>query len=142
MSLDPEIRKTLSANDLGLTGAHQAGMLVPKDPSIRGFFPPLDPSQLNPRCSIHVLDEQGASWSFVLIHYNNALVGSGTRNEYRLTRMTRFLRQHRAQPGDTLCLRKSAGHLRMRIIRGAASSAFEDGVIRHSGKWHVIRCSI
>jgi hypothetical protein len=70
------------------------------------------------------------------------LVGSGTRNEYRLTRMTRFLRQHHAQPGDTLCLTKLEGHIRTRIIRGAGSVAPEEGVIRHSGEWRAIRCSI
>jgi len=141
MNQESEIQKPLSANDLGLTGAHQAGMLVPKEAGILDFFPALDRSQLNPRCRILVVDEHGVSWSFVFIYYNNALVRSGTRNEYRLTHMTRFLRQQAARPGDTLCLRKSEGHVRARIFRGAEPLAVEDEVIRHSGKWRVVRYS-
>jgi hypothetical protein len=135
------IQKPLSANDLGLTGAHQAGILVPKQPDILGFFPALDRSQLNPRCSIRVVDERGEAWTFVFIFYNNALVANGTRNEYRLTHMTRFLRQQGAQPGDTLCLSKLEGHVRARVIRGSPQPADEDVVIRHSGKWRVVRYS-
>ena len=33
------IEKTLSKNDTGETGGHQAGILVPKEPDILGFFP-------------------------------------------------------------------------------------------------------
>ena len=33
------ISKILSANDIGATGGHQAGILIPKDPRILGFFP-------------------------------------------------------------------------------------------------------
>ena len=36
------ISKELSANDTGATGGHQSGMVIPKDPQILSFFPPLD----------------------------------------------------------------------------------------------------
>ena len=141
MMHEQEIQKPLSANDLGLTGAHQAGILLPKQPDILGFFPALDRSELNPRCSIRIVDERGELWSFMFIFYNNAVVANGTRNEYRLTHMTRFLRQQGAQPGDILCLRKLEGRVRARIVRGSLQPADEELVIRHSGKWRVVRYS-
>jgi hypothetical protein len=136
-----EIRKTLSANDVGRTGAHQVGILVPKERQILDFFPRLDPSLLNPRCAGGVIDDEGASWSLAFVHYNNALVTGGTRNEYRLTRMTRFFRSHSASTGDTLCFWKAGDHIRIRVIKASTLTGPEDSVIRHSGKWHVARCS-
>lgn len=44
MDIISQIRKTLSANDVGATGAHQAGILIPKNPKILAFFPSLDKS--------------------------------------------------------------------------------------------------
>src|SRR5215469_7482404 len=53
MAIVSQIRKTLSANDVGSTGAHQAGILIPKDPKILAFFPTLDASTKNPRISLY-----------------------------------------------------------------------------------------
>ena len=53
------IEKTLSPNDLGLTGAHQAGMLIPKDEIILNYFPRLDKTAENPRVALRFLDEGG-----------------------------------------------------------------------------------
>jgi len=136
-----EIRKLLSANDVGLTGAHQVGILVPKERHILQFFPALDHSLLNPRSTVHVIDEQNVPWLLMFIYYNNALVAGGTRNEYRLTRMTRFFRSHDVAAGDTLCFWKAGDHTRIRVIRASSTKELEDSVIRHSGKWHVARCS-
>ncbi len=103
-----QISKTLSANDLGMTGGHQAGMYVPKDKSVLPFFPALDPVAHNPRMPMVVRDVRtGTTWTFHFIYYNNRQIG-GTRNEYRLTHMTRFLRQSRAVPGDELLLTREA----------------------------------
>jgi hypothetical protein len=103
-----QISKTLSANDLGMTGAHQAGMHVPKDGSVLPFFPPLDQRARNPRMPMVVRDvRSGTTWTFQFIYYNNRQNG-GTRNEYRLTHMTKFLRQSLAVPGDELLLTREA----------------------------------
>lgn len=136
-----QIRKSLSANDLGLTGSHQAGVLVPRVESILSFFPRLDSSMLNPRINLPVIDEMGSEWKFVLIHYNNRLVASGTRNEYRLTHMTGFLRNHGARPGDVLSLERSGGHFQARVEREISlfPERTSDDVLRLSGSWRVVR---
>lgn len=101
------ITKVLTANDTGDTGAHQAGILVPKTPRILMFFPELNPAERNPRRHLVFQDDDGKPWEFAFIYYNNRLFG-GTRDEYRLTRMTRFLRWRNLKPGDTLTLRRLA----------------------------------
>lgn len=93
----------MSANDTGETGAHQAGILVPKDPNILSFFPKLDSKQYNPRVHLRFLDDSGTFWEFAFIYYNNAFF-DGTRNEFRLTRMTKYIRQASLAVGDELIL--------------------------------------
>ena len=95
------VEKKLSLNDLGLTGSHQAGMLIPKRKEILDFFPFLNPEVLNPRCILHFEDNAGAVWRFHYIYYNNRICG-GTRNEYRLTGMTAFLRTAKLAADDTV----------------------------------------
>ena len=87
------ITKELSRNDTGETGGHQAGMLIPRDPEILLFFPKLDPKEYNPRHRLVFRDPLGSKWTFSFIYYNNRFFG-GTRNEYRLTCMTPFIRAH------------------------------------------------
>lgn len=103
MSRPKSIRKIMSPNDVGKTASHQAGMLIPKEREILSFFPTLDAEEYNPRQHIRFRDEAGQFWEFAFIWYNNALGGrGGTRNEYRLTRMTKFLNGLQLEPGDTL----------------------------------------
>lgn len=97
------IEKKLSQNDLGLTGSHQAGMLIPKRKEILGFFPYLNPEEKNPRCVLHFEDDAGTIWRFNYIYYNNKFYG-GTRDEYRLTGMTAFLRTSKLVVEDTVIL--------------------------------------
>jgi len=78
-------------------------MLVPKESSVLAFFPTLNPREKNPRCSLSFRDDWQDRWTFAFIYYNNRFFG-GTRNEYRLTRMTDFLRRRNAKPGDTIIL--------------------------------------
>lgn len=101
------ISKTLSANDTGETGTHQAGMLVPKRPDILSFFPRLDQTERNPRRNLRFRDASGQLWDLVFIYYNNALFG-GTRNEYRLTCMTPYIRRYRLHQGDEIVLTRDA----------------------------------
>ena len=48
------ISKKLSANDIGINGAHQAGILVPKAKDILSFFPDLNAAIKNPRMTLLV----------------------------------------------------------------------------------------
>ena len=64
--------KVLSANDIGATGGHQAGILVPKgDPALLAFFPPMDASLQNPDAWVEVVDGTGRLWKLRYIYYNN-----------------------------------------------------------------------
>ena len=134
------ITKVLSANDAGETGGHQAGMLVPKEGRVLAFFPPLNPRDKNPRCLLHYYDDWQDRWTFAFIYYNNRFFG-GTRNEFRLTRMTSFLRRRNARPGDAIVLsRDDDDTYRIRIERLCASaptSASQGRLILGTG-WKVI----
>lgn len=101
-------RKTLSANDAGETKTHQAGMLIPKaDHEFRAFLGELDPTIKNPRKTISCLNEHGEEVELQFIYYNNKLHDeNGTRNEFRLTCLTGYLRQSGAKSGDELELSK------------------------------------
>ncbi len=98
--------KLLSANDTGETGGHQAGILVPKtDAELLAFFPYLDPAVKNPDAWIWCEDEFGKKWKLRYVYYNNKLhVANGTRNEYRITWMTEYLRLNSAKAGDSFIL--------------------------------------
>jgi hypothetical protein len=132
------ISKLLSANDSGETGAHQAGILVPKDSRVLSFFPPLDKSQLNPRHHLIFYDEEDERWEFAFIYYNDVFFG-GTRNEYRLTRMTPFIKQNGLRAGDELILERLDGGRRLVRYRRARQATRErDGVLRLGSEWKVI----
>ena len=133
------ISKILSANDTGETGSHQAGILVPKKSEILTFFPTLDYSRKNPRHHLVFYDESDARWEFAYIFYNNMLFG-GTRNEYRLTRMTPFLRQNGLNAGDELILEQNAeGRRHVRYKRQGAGRIVADGVLRLGTTWKVLK---
>ena len=103
--IEQKITKTLSKNDTGETGGHQAGLLIPRESRILSFFPVLDSSLYNPRAHLRFEDQAGSRWEFAFIHYNNKLFG-GTRNEYRLTRMTRYIREAGLSVGDEIVLQR------------------------------------
>jgi len=106
MSSDYVISKILSSNDTGETGSHQVGILIPKKPQILDFFPALDPKQKNPRVNLSFLDEHQVEWNFAFIYYNGLFFG-GTRNEYRLTKMTSYIRSCNLKAGDEVILLKN-----------------------------------
>lgn len=94
--------KTLTKNDIGTTGAHQAGIHISKTSPILDLFPQLDSNRKNPKAAIVAYEvDSGEAWTFNFIYYNNVHFG-GTRDEYRLTGMTRFLRKANAQEGDEI----------------------------------------
>lgn len=140
MSCPARITKVLSANDVGETGAHQAGILVPKDKEILSFFPSLNPQEKNPRVTLAFREEDGITrWDFNFIYYNNRFFG-GTRNEYRLTCMTQYLKARNAKVGDHVVLsRCPEGRLTVELKRANAQTLREDDVLVLSGGWKVIK---
>lgn len=135
------VEKVLSANDTGQTGAHQAGLLIPKDVLTLSFFPALDGTIRNPRCVIDVRDAAGEEWTFNFIYYNNKRFG-GTRNEYRLTCMTEFIRRYSLKEGDSVLFRKATAREYEVDYRRKDQpiKQLADGrkVLRLSGNWMVI----
>ena len=98
------IAKILQPNDVGETGAHQVGMHVVKNPAVLSFFPELAAGLENPNVDpFLVVDHRGCEWGFRWIYYNNKLWKEhGTRDEYRVTRMTSFCREYEVKSGDLL----------------------------------------
>lgn len=131
------IAKTLSANDTGETGAHQAGILIPRDERFLSFFPRLEPSLRNPRCHLRFLDDSGTFWTFAFIYYNNKLFG-GTRNEYRLTRMTALIRQAALVPGDELVLSREDSRYFVTYRRAAKAAFVQNSTLKLGTGWRVI----
>ncbi len=110
--------KILSANDTSETKAHMAGILIPKsDRGLMALFPKLDVRQYNPSVYIEITGG-GKLHKLRFVYYNNRLHGKGTRNEYRLTHLTSFLRQSNARQGDAFQLSKDAsGRYQMEVIK-------------------------
>jgi len=138
------ISKQLSMNDSGETGGHQAGMLIPKNGEILGFFPKLDSSQKNPRASMYFTDKYGKIWKMNFIYYNNRFFG-GTRNEYRLTGMTAWFRESNLKAGDEIILTRRNNQLSIDYRRENApvmQESITDGtkktVLLIGGGWKVI----
>jgi len=134
-----QVRKRLSANDVGETGTHQAGILVPKEEKVLSFFPRLDGRQKNPRATLVMRERpSGERWEFNFIYYNNRLFG-GTRNEYRLTCMTEYLRSANAQAGDELVFTKDENHsFEVAVVRLRAAEETQEGVLVLSGGWKIV----
>jgi hypothetical protein len=131
------ISKILSANDTGETGGHQAGILVPKEPKILGFFPALPSDVKNPRIHLDFRDVEGCQWEFAFIYYNNRLLG-GTRNEYRLTRMTPFINSNGLRAGDELILERGDGGARTIRYNRRRAPALAEGVLKLGTAWKVV----
>jgi hypothetical protein len=134
------ITKELSANDTGQTGAHQAGILVPKDARILSFFPALGTGEKNPRHYLVFYDDGEHRWEFAFIYYNNAYF-DGTRNEFRLTRMTPYIRRNGLQPGDTIVLRRDPETGRRYISYTRARSVLRTptGRLKLGSSWKEIK---
>ena len=133
------ISKTLSANDTGQTGGHQAGILIPKDPHLLDFFPSLDPAERNPRAHLMFEADDGKTWELAFIYYNNGFFG-GTRNEYRLTRLTKYIREAGLAPGDEIQLRRTDnGRWRISYTRaGRATESDVRMVLKLGAGWKVV----
>jgi hypothetical protein len=113
--------KTLSANDVGATHAHQAGMHVPKgEYELLKFLPALDPGVKNPEAWLTCIGEDGSAHRFRFVYYNNKLHDErGTRDEYRITWMTAWFRQEGAKEGDVFEIARDPAHSHysVRVVR-------------------------
>lgn len=132
------IAKILSANDTGETGGHQAGILVPRVPDVLAFFPKLDARSYNPRCHLMFLDDGGTFWEFAFIYYNNKFF-DGTRNEYRLTRMTRYIREAGLVVGDEVILSREGERYRVSHRRKQQVERVAGGVLKLGTGWRVVQ---
>ena len=133
-----QIAKTLSANDTGETGGHQAGILVPKERDVLSFFPKLDASQYNPRCHLMFVDDGGTFWEFAFIYYNSRFF-AGTRNEYRLTRMTKYIRQAGLSVGDEVILSQKGDRYQVSHKKKQQVDRAQGGVLKLGTGWRVVQ---
>lgn len=132
------IEKILSRNDTGETGGHQAGILIPKKLEILSFFPELNKNEKNPRFLITFHDNIGEQWAFSFIYYNNKFFG-GTRNEYRLTGMTRYMNAYNLKSEDTLTLSRDRDGIYSVKYKKVGDQAKKDGPLKLSNSWKVVK---
>lgn len=97
------IAKILTPNDIGQTGSHQDGITIPK--KMVSFLPTLNAAEENPSVNLRGIDVHSQlDMDIRYIYYNKKIHGTGTRNEYRLTRLSSFFSRHDAVAGDTLTI--------------------------------------
>jgi hypothetical protein len=97
--------KVLTNNDTGETGGHQAGVTIPKgNKFLIDFFPELDLNEFNPESWIFCTDPDGEIWKMRYVYYNGKTFNpkKSTRNEYRITYMTKFFAKWSASAEDVL----------------------------------------
>ena len=132
-----EIHKVLSENDVGNTGSHQAGILIPKKEEILSFFPKLGVTKKNPRVNLFFEDEFKKKWLFNFIYYNNKFF-YGTRNEYRLTGLTQYIKQNNLNPGDEIHLLLTIDDRRyINYKRAKEKYSYIDGILYIKSGWKV-----
>lgn len=131
------ISKVLSSNDTGETGGHQAGILIPKGSDVLEFFPELNREEKNPRTYLYFIDDVDKRWKFNFIYYNNKFFG-GTRNEYRLTGMTAYIRQNNLKTGDTIILSRNDSDLLTIHCERQNSSVANAPKLVITGTWKVV----
>lgn len=102
-------RKILTKNDTAETGGHQAGITIPKRPDLLDFFPALDLAEFNPEDWIVCIDSEGERWEMRYVYYNGKTFSPrlSTRNEYRITYMTKFFRKWNAQSKDAIVFKET-----------------------------------
>lgn len=97
--------KILTPNDTGETGGHQGGIAVPKQNlELIAFFPQLVTETFNPDRWITCNDPDGNLWEMRFVYYNGKTFSpwKSTRNECRITHMTKFFSKWKARSGDSV----------------------------------------
>ena len=140
MTPTSSVRKALTANDLGLTGTHQAGILIPKVSEVLAFFPRLDEDEYNPDIELSVkTPATNEWWEIRFVYNNNKLHGCGTRNEYRLTRTGRMLIALGAAVGDEVIFsRDRVGDFVVSVEATGQVASVDDKVTMLSNGWSVV----
>ena len=135
-----KVSKILSKNDTGETGGHQAGILVPKKEQLLNFFPRLDGTVKNPRITLNFIDDFNICWQFNYIYYNNKFFG-GTRDEYRLTCMTPYIKKYKLSEGDTVTFSREQDDytISCKVIDCDDTQGQDEHIIKLSDKWRVIK---
>ncbi|SMF52729.1 Restriction endonuclease EcoRII, N-terminal [Alteromonadaceae bacterium Bs31] len=98
-------KKILTKNDVGETGGHQAGITIPKkNTALLEFFPSLDKDSFNPEEWIVCVDPDGNEWDMRYVYYNGKTFTprKSTRNEYRITYMTKFFKRWNVKSEDSV----------------------------------------
>jgi hypothetical protein len=132
------LSKVLSKNDTGETGSHQAGILIPKQEDILCFFPPLTTVEKNPRHKLKFSDGYDNCWEFSFIYYNNKHFG-GTRNEYRLTCMTPFMKANNLKEGDTITLHRKENQYAISFMKKTTDKIDDTGRLVLGTSWKVVK---
>lgn len=134
--MSSRVTKILSANDIGDTGGHQAGITVPKTGPMVVFFPRLNAGEPNPRATLRAIDfHTNELFRLEFIYYNKKLLGQGTRNEYRLTGLSKFLKRHNAVVGDILRIEREEDLFWLsiqRLIKEEYSSILTESPVNES----------
>jgi hypothetical protein len=82
--------------------------LIPKLFVKEGLFEKLTEEELNPRLRLKFKDlTDGSDIYLSYIYYNNKFF-EGTRHEYRLTGLTRWIKNHGLKSGDTIQISRMA----------------------------------
>ena len=108
-------KKVLTKNDTGETGGHQGGITIPKKNSdLLNFFPQLDKKKFNPEEWITCVDPDGNEWDMRYVYYNGKTFTPrlSTRNEYRITYMTKFFKKWNAKSQDFIVFEETKGRNR------------------------------
>lgn len=112
-------KKILTKNDAGETGGHQAGIAIPKkNTALLDFFPSLDIESFNPEEWIVCVDPDGNEWDMRYVYYNGKIFTpkKSTRNEYRITHMTKFFKKWNAKSQDAIVFRGTNRKNRYQIL--------------------------
>jgi len=141
MRIINSIEKTLSNNDTGGTGSHQAGIAIPMKTEILSFFPDLDKKIKNDNIQMNFKDSSGKTWKFKFIYYNNKFHDDGgTRNEYRLTRTTGFIKNYALKEGDIITLSKYKNNqYSIRFTENKSSLGTSENILILGNSWRTVR---
>jgi hypothetical protein len=135
------IEKTLSRNDTGETGSHQAGIAIPKKTEILSFFPDLDKKIKNDNILMNFKDSSGKTWEFKFIYYNNKFHDEGgTRNEYRLTGTTGFIKNYALKEGNIITLSKYKNdQYSIGVTENKSSPETPEDILILGNSWRTVR---
>jgi hypothetical protein len=150
MKIREKFFKVLSRNDVGeCHNSHQSGMSINKIAAKSEAFPKMSTTELNPRCTVRFLDDDGEEWECQYIYYNDLLFGKPSgkgHNEFRLTCIKDILRKYDVHSGDEVWFGideygiRHIGFVKQEVQKQEVTKD-EEGVvvIRLSNNWKTIQ---